>query len=83
MKFVYVYLYEVVNSYGYDIDSMLVFDADTFISDGSPTGPDAIQASVGGTIVVGTNETNFATPVDTVGFGAAGGTWTPMTKFGD
>jgi len=83
------YIYQYTASGAIDFVSLkdttdhLTISGNTFISAGSPTGPDAIQASVGGTIVAGENETNFATPVDTTGFGAAGGTWTSMTKFGD
>lgn len=89
VKLIDNYIYQYTASGAIDFVSLknatdhLTIKGNTFISAGSPTGPDAIEASVGGTIVAGTNETNFATPVDTVGFGAAGGTWTLTTKFGD
>ena len=83
----YFYMYDTDSHVNFiDSDNSsdeLIIIGNTFISEGSPLSVDALECTQGATIISGINETNFATPVDTTGFGAGGGTWTNTTKFGD
>ena len=83
----YSYMYDTNSHINFivseDEGDDLFIIGNTFITEGPPLSSDAVECTVGATILSGINETNFATPVDTTGFGAANGVWTTTTKFGE